>query len=222
VRPRAVPAGRFPRSSIIEIPFMAQTANAATRALWATYPRYLRDDYRDVKVLALHAHNAGLITTRDRQVTRLEDMRGLRLRTPSPIVSGMIQARRRRAGVAAAPRCLREHPARHARRRRLHLGRGRRVPHRRGSRATSSNPLYVASFYFVMNQRRYDSLPENVRQAIDAISGDALVERFGDWWNRWDEPGWSSRASATMSSPPRVPRSARAGSKRCSRRSSSS
>ena len=186
---RGVPAGRFPRSSIIEIPFMAQTANAATRALWATYPRYLRDDYRDVKVLALHAHNAGLITTRDRQVTRLEDMRGLRLRTPSPIVSGMIQALGA-VPVSLPPLDVYEN-----------IQRGTLdgaaftwdavAAFRIGevTRYEFDIRSYVASFYFVMNQRRYDSLPENVRQAIDAISGDALIERFGDWWNRWDEPG---------------------------------
>jgi TRAP-type transport system periplasmic protein len=40
-----------------------------------------------------------------------------------------------------------------------------------------------------MNQRRYDSLPDTIRDCIDRLSGDVLIERFGDWWNAWDEPG---------------------------------
>jgi TRAP-type C4-dicarboxylate transport system substrate-binding protein len=48
---------------------------------------------------------------------------------------------------------------------------------------------YTVSFYFVMNQRRYESLPEEVRAAIDSISGDHLIAKFGAWWNAWDELG---------------------------------
>lgn len=64
--------------------------------------------------------------------------------------------------------------------------------------ATKSNELlkyhtdaaaYVAGFYFVMNQKKYDSLPADVRQAIDEISGDALVAKFGGWWNKWEAAG---------------------------------
>lgn len=186
---RGVPAGRFPRMSIIEIPFMAQTANAASRALWDVYPRYLREDFPDVKVLGLQAHNGGLITTRERPVTRLEDMRGLRLRTPSPVVSAMLQALGA-VPVSMAPLEVYENVQRgtvdgaaftwDA------LNAFRIVEVTRHEFDIRS---YVASFYFVMNQRRYDGLPENVRRAIDELSGQYLAERYGEWWNRWDAPG---------------------------------
>jgi TRAP-type C4-dicarboxylate transport system substrate-binding protein len=186
---RGVPAGRFNRTGIIEMPFMAQSANAATRALWAVYPRYLREDFPNVKVLGLQAHNGGIVITRDRPVARLEDMRGLRLRTPSPVISAVIQA------LGAVPVSLPPLEVYE------NLQRGTldgaamtwdAVAAFRLAEVTRHNfdiRLYVASFYFVMNQARYDSLPENVRRAIDETTGDALVERMGEWWNRWDAPG---------------------------------
>ena len=39
-----------------------------------------------------------------------------------------------------------------------------------------------------MNKNRYDSLPADVRAAIDAISGDAWVAKFGPYWDKWDRP----------------------------------
>ena len=31
-------------------------------------------------------------------------------------------------------------------------------------------------------------LPADVRAAIDAISGDAWVAKFGPYWDKWDKP----------------------------------
>ena len=48
---------------------------------------------------------------------------------------------------------------------------------------------YTVSFFFVMNEIKYNGLPQDVRACVDKLSGDALVAKFGDWWNRWDQPG---------------------------------
>src|SRR3546814_6338897 len=48
---------------------------------------------------------------------------------------------------------------------------------------------YTVSFYFVMNKKKYDSLPADVKTAIDDTTGDALAVKFSDWWNAWDAPG---------------------------------
>lgn len=39
----------------------------------------------------------------------------------------------------------------------------------------------TTSFYFAMNTDTYDGLPDDVRAAVDSISGDALVAQFADW-----------------------------------------
>src|SRR3546814_12583514 len=73
-------------------PFLVQTANAASRTLWDMYPKYFAQEFPDsVKVLALHAHNAGLIHTREKQVKTMDDLKGLRIRSPSPQINAMLQ-----------------------------------------------------------------------------------------------------------------------------------
>jgi TRAP-type C4-dicarboxylate transport system substrate-binding protein len=48
--------------------------------------------------------------------------------------------------------------------------------------------FYTSVFFVVMNKDKFASLPPDVQQAIDAQSGAALVDRFGQLWNKWDAP----------------------------------
>lgn len=184
-----IPRGRLPRTSIIDLPFLVQTADAASHTLWRLYPDYLKDEYKGVKVLALHAHNAGLIHTRDKPVNSMQDLQGLRLRAPSLAISMMLEELGA-SPVGMPPTQVYEN---------LEKGviDGTVFPWDAVNGFKLYEPLnyhldaraYTTSFFFVMNERKYRSLPEDVRKVIDEISGDTLVAKFGDWWNRWDEPG---------------------------------
>jgi TRAP-type transport system periplasmic protein len=184
-----IPRGRFPRSSVIDLPFLTDNADVATRTLWALYPKYLQEEYRQVKVLALHAHNGGLIHTRDKQVTQLSDLKGLRIRTPSPAVSMMLEYLGA-TPVGLPPGQVYEN---------LQKGAidGSVFPWDPVASFKLAEVLkyhldartYTVSFYFVMNPRKYDTLPPSVKQAIDETTGDALIAKFGPWWNKWDEAG---------------------------------
>ena len=48
---------------------------------------------------------------------------------------------------------------------------------------------YVAGFHVVMNQRKFDSLPTEIRDVLEDMTGDNLVAKFGDWWDQWDARG---------------------------------
>lgn len=184
-----IPRGRFPRTSVIDLPFLTESADAASRTLWALYPDYLAEEYEGLKVLALHAHNGGLIHTRDTPVASMEDMQGLRIRTPSPAISMMLEH------LGAIPQGMPPgqvyenlekgvidgtvfpwDPVRSFRLAEV-------LDYHLDARA------YTVSFFFVMNQRSYDRLPAMLQACIDQSSGDALVGRFGDWWDAWDAPG---------------------------------
>lgn len=184
-----IPRGRFPRTSIIDIPFLTEDAGVATRTLWALYPEYLEPEYEGMKVLALHAHNGGLIHTADTKVASMEDLEGLRLRTPSPAISMMLEA------LGAEPVGLPPGQVYESLQRDVIDG---TVfpwdPVKSFNLAEVLNyhleaGVYTVSFFFVMNQAKYDSLPDKVRACVDKLSGDALISRFGDWWDEWDEPG---------------------------------
>jgi TRAP-type C4-dicarboxylate transport system substrate-binding protein len=48
--------------------------------------------------------------------------------------------------------------------------------------------FYTSAFFIVMNRGRYDSLPAEVRGAIDGICCEAWVAKFGALWDKWDGP----------------------------------
>ena len=170
-----IPRGRFPRTSVIDLPFLTESAGQATCILRHLYPDHLAEEFEGVKVLALHAHNPGLIHTRERKVEGAEDMQGLRVRTPSPAI-GMMLDHLGATPVGLPPDQVYEN---------LQKGAidGTVFPwdavgafklyevlnHHLDAKA------YTTSFYFVMNQDAYDALPEDVRAVIDEISGEALT-----------------------------------------------
>lgn len=187
---RGVPAGRFNRMGLIEFPFLVETANAASRTLWEMYPKHFAGEFPDtVKVLGLHAHNAGLIHTGAKQVKTMDDLKGLRIRSPSPQINAMLQ-QLGATPVGLPPGEVYEN-----------LQRGvidgavfpwDPINSFRLFEVTKYHldaRSYTASFYFIINKRKYDGLPADVKKAIDDTTGAALTEKFGDWWNQWDAPG---------------------------------
>jgi len=187
---RGIPRGRFAKTGIIELPFMTGSADAASRALWAVYPKYLKDEYPGVKLLGLHAHNGGLIHTRDKQVVTMSDLKGLRIRFPSAPIKVMLES------LGAVPQGLPPgkvyentqkgvidgtvfpwdpmHSFKLSEVMNYHLDMG---------------GIYTVSFWFAMNEKKYNSLPADVRKVIDDMSGDNLVGKFGPWWDKWDSWG---------------------------------
>lgn len=184
-----IPRGRLPRTSIMDLPFLTQSADAATRTLWALYPQHLAPEYEGLKVLALHAHNGGLIHTREKKVTTTADLKGLRIRAPSPAVQMMLE-NLGASPVGMPPTDVYEN---------LQKGvlDGTVFPWDAVGAFKLYEVLkyhldaraYTTSFFFVMNQKSYEALPADVRKAIDDLSGEALIPKFGPWWAQWDAPG---------------------------------
>ncbi|MFD4841060.1 TRAP transporter substrate-binding protein [Achromobacter sp. NPDC058515] len=185
---RGAEGDRFLRSSIIELPFVVADAGSGSRALWGLFrDGVIADEYRDFKVLALFVHNPGLIHTKAAPVRELPDLKGLRLRVPNATVARALEH------VGAVPRLLQPDEIVAALRGNQLDG----IVTNWGTPIAGFNdetawhtavPFYASAFFIVMNQARYNGLPADIRQAIDSLSGDALVERFGPLWDQWDKP----------------------------------
>jgi TRAP-type C4-dicarboxylate transport system substrate-binding protein len=183
------PRGRLPRSILVEMPFLIETAGQGTRTLMELYPKYLREEYKGIKVLCLLTHNAGHIHTRDKKVERYEDLQGMRLRTPSPTVSAMLVA------MGAVPVGMPPGNAYEA------LQKGtidgacfpwdpvRAFKIDEVTRFHTDAKFYTAAFWYGMNQKRYDALPADVRKVVDDVSGEYLASRMQGWWDGWDKAG---------------------------------
>jgi TRAP-type C4-dicarboxylate transport system substrate-binding protein len=87
-------AGVFPVTEIVEQPFQFTSAMQATETLWALYDEFpvLQEEYSDVQLLGLWTHDIGDIWTKDTPVQTLEDMQGLTMRFPTPVMGDVMDA----------------------------------------------------------------------------------------------------------------------------------
>jgi TRAP-type C4-dicarboxylate transport system substrate-binding protein len=179
---------RFPRSSVAELPFVVKDSESGSRVLWAfNKDGGFGNEYAGFKLLALTVHNPGLIHTASKRVETLADIKGLRFRAPNKAVAAALEQ------LGAVPVILQVNDVMPA----VRSGRLDGIVTNWGNPLVGFNDymkfhtnvaFYSSVFFVVMNQARFDSLPADVRAAIDAQSNEALVTRFGLLWNKWDAP----------------------------------
>lgn len=184
-----IPRGRFLRTSVMEFPFVAESADAATKTLWAMIPGTLAEDYKGFKVLAVHCHNPGAFHTREKPLKSIEDVKGLRIRAPNYSTQKLLESLGA-APVGMPPGQVYEN---------LEKGvlDGAVFPYDavKGFRLEGllkhhlDARVYTACFHVVMNEQKYAGLPADAKKAVDDTTGAALVNRFGEWWNKWDQAG---------------------------------
>lgn len=187
-------ANRFVRSQVFELPFMMTNAGATSRAAWDFVQKYAIDEYKDVKLLAVHVHGPGVIFTRNKPVTKIEDLRGLKMRGPTATVTKML------ANMGATPVGMPVPQVPEA----LSKGviDGAVIPYEVApglkvnelTKYASETPkgapaLYTTFFVVPMNRARYDSLPPDLKAVIDKNSGRELSAFLGSTQEGNDVPG---------------------------------
>ena len=171
--------GRFPKTEVFELPFMMTNPVATSKAFMQLVDSDLQaEEYKDVKVLGAWVHGPGLIHSKD-PINSLEDMAGKKLRGPTRVITDMLNE----LGATPVGMPLPAIPE--------SLSKGVidatvipwevttavRVSELVGNHVEFAGPeaLYTATIVLVMNKDRYDSLPEDIRAAIDAESGEKLA-----------------------------------------------
>ena len=185
---RGAEGDKFPKSSIIELPFLVPSAAKGSRALWRLHADgTLGDEYKDYKVLALFVHNPGLIHTASKRVVDLADLKGLRFRAPNKTVAVALEH------VGAVPVVLQVNEVMDA----VRAGKIDGIVTNWGNPLQGFNDhmkfhtdtqFYTSAFFIVMNPQKYQGLPADVRRAIDELSGETWSAKFGPLWDKWDQP----------------------------------
>jgi TRAP-type transport system periplasmic protein len=177
-------AGRFPLTEVFELPFMMQSPEATSKALWDYTHQYASKEYAAVHPIAFHVHGDGVFHMREKPVKTMADLKGMKLRAPTR------QTTRLLAALGATPVAMPVPQVSEA------LGKGvidgAVVPYevvpsvkiqeivKYHSETDPSEPaLYTATFMFVMNKAKYEGLPADLRKVIDANSGQALSGQIG-------------------------------------------
>lgn len=184
-----IPRGRYQRTSIMEMPFVAESAGSASEVLWTMLPGKLAEDWKDFKVAALHCHNPGLFHTRDKSLKSIYDVKGLRMRAPNPPTQNLL------AFLGATPVGM--PPGQVYENLQKGVIDGAVFPWDaiKGFRLESSLKhhldarVYTSCFHLVMNPSRYAAWPPELKKAIDESTGKRLVDKFGGWWAKWDQAG---------------------------------
>lgn len=166
--------GRFPRTEVIELPFLMTDAETASRALYTLGEKYAFDtEYAEMKVLAMFTHGPGLIHSKA-PITTPADLSGVKMRAPTRVTNMMV------SGLGAIPIGMPVPSVPES------LSKGvidaAMLPWEvTGALKTSElvknhteftgKALYTSAFVLAMNKASYDALPDDLKAVIDANSG---------------------------------------------------
>ena len=162
----------FPMMALTELPGTAESADDGTKKLWAHFDKFLARDFKEAKVLMLWNSDTASLMSKNKPIKTLEDMKGLKIRTPSAAQSAQIEA------LGATPIDM---PANQIYN---NLDRGvidaAMIPMSAAidfklievaKYFTVNAPLGRSPFMVAMNRARYDKLPADFKKVIDATTG---------------------------------------------------
>jgi TRAP-type C4-dicarboxylate transport system substrate-binding protein len=179
---------------VFELPFLSGSAEASSRAFQEYVENNASDEFKDVKLIAVHTHGPGLFHSRD-PIAKLEDLKGMKVRGGSRVINIMLEQ------LGATPVGLPVPGVGEA------LSKGvisattipwEVVPAlkvqqivRNHTGFTGDKGLYTQTFAVAMNKASYDKLPADLKKIIDANSGIETAALFGRAMDEGDKVGLS-------------------------------
>jgi len=162
----------FPRMALTELPGLSATGEKGTRNLWAALDKYLAPEFKGAKVLMLWNNDEAALMSKSKPIRTLEDMKGMKIRTPSAAQSSQLEA------LGAVPIDMPANQIYNS------LDRGvvdaAMIPISGAidfklievaRYFTLNAPLGRSPFLVAMNQARYDKLGPDEKKAIDSTTG---------------------------------------------------
>jgi len=186
-------AGLFPITLAFELPFIGGRAEIVSPAVNAFLEKYGKKEWGDVHPIVFHSAGISAIHMKTKKVEKLEDFKGLKIRTPSRISSAALTA----LGATPVPM-----PLPKITEALLHgVVDGAVLP---WSIARAVRTIDVANYHIdstlhgpvlalLMNKQSYAKLPPDLKKVIDNNSGEWLAKEFG---RRWEQDDIPSRAKA--------------------------
>ncbi len=181
--------GRFPVMSAVDLPLGYSSGRAATAVVNAVYNKFKPKELMDTKVMYLHAHGPGLVSTKGKAVRKLEDMKGLKLRGHG--TSALVQKALGATPVAKPmPECYQM----------IQKGvveggsfpfealKGWKLGEVIDYVTADFSAAYTTSFFVVMNKDKWKMIPRDDQKTIEQINREWEV-KHGQAWDESDLEG---------------------------------
>ncbi|MDC0660109.1 TRAP transporter substrate-binding protein [Leisingera sp. SS27] len=166
--------GRYPSTEVFELPFMMTNARAVSHAYWEMFDKHMKDtEFKDVHILGTWVHGPGMIHTSG-PVETPEDLEGMKIRGGGRSVNALLTelgATPVGMPVPAIPEGLSKGvidgttiP--------WEVTAALKVPELVENHTEfTGKALYTLTFVLAMNKEKYESLPDDLKKAIDENSG---------------------------------------------------
>ena len=185
--------GQFPRVEVFELPSVHRGSAYATNLAIQEMSAEIAADFDQAHPLLVHVHAGNALHMRNQPVLKADDILGQRIRTPSRTGAWLLQD----AGaialgmpVPALPKALDD-------------GRvdGAFLPFeivpplklqektQFSIEGANGERFGTSVFLMLMNKQRYQNLPDDLKQVIDANSGKALAGPIGEIWDNLEATG---------------------------------
>ena len=196
---------RFILPAASELPFVSDSAEATSVALWRAHEKFFaaKDEYKGVKLLGLYTTGPGGIWTRDKPNQSMNDFKGLKIRSGGGAQDEIVKLLGAVPITSPAPTSY-EIISRGVADASLFDYNG--VPAFKLEKLLKSflevpGGIYAGSFYFIMNETKFNALSKADQNAIMAVSGEALAKLGGKAWDIADKEtvaqllGWGITAT---------------------------
>lgn len=181
---------RFNRAQLGQFSFLGDDAITTSKAYWSIYGGDLdaAEEHTGTHLLGLFMHGPGLLHNNLRKIETPADMAGMKIRVPGGYVAELVSSLGATPLFMSSPEVYEK------------LSRGvidgvaftyeamtafNLVDDIKYSMKVPGG-IYNTTWFFVINEEKWNSLSAEDRTAIDAISGEAFAERVGQAWNDAD------------------------------------
>ena len=169
--------GRFPASEIFESPFFATDNQNTSRALWDFVEKNAMDEFAGVKPIAIWVNGPNFFNLRDKDVSTVDELKGLKIRAPSRLSNKFLTSIGTSAMGMPLPQAVEG------------LSKGvldgllvpwEVVPAVKLNELTKfhvevkdeeGRGMATSTMIYVMNKKKYDSLSPELKKVIDNNSG---------------------------------------------------
>jgi len=180
--------GKFPVMESLDLPLGYPNGVSASKAVNEFYKKVRPQELDDVKVLYIHAHGPGLLHT-SKKVETLEDFSKMKIRSTG-LSAKVVES------LGGIPVAMPQGETYEAIKKGVAEGtfgpievlKGWRQAEVVKSTTDTSNIGYTTTMYVVMNKKKWESLPEDIRKIIEEINEKAVLEH-GKAWDRSDKAG---------------------------------